>query len=59
MHLRSRTPCGILQEMYDILLLPYNAVRFLVHEAAMTVDIAPRRLSLAVGKRWRCSRTIP
>lgn len=43
-HLRSRTPCGILQELYG-LLLAYNAVRFLMHEAAVSVDIDPRRLS--------------
>jgi hypothetical protein len=43
-HLRSRTPCGILQEIYG-LLLAYNAVRFLCHEAALSVDIDPRRLS--------------
>ena len=43
-HLRSRTPCGILQEMYGIL-LAYNAVRFLMHEAALSADIEPRRLS--------------
>jgi hypothetical protein len=43
-HLRSRTPCGILQEMYGIL-LAYNAVRFLMHEAALLADIDPQRLS--------------
>jgi hypothetical protein len=43
-HLRSRTPCGILQETYGIL-VAYNAVRFLMHEAALSVDIDPRRLS--------------
>lgn len=43
-HLRSRTPCGVLQEIYGIL-LAYNAVRCLMHEAALTVDIDPRRLS--------------
>jgi hypothetical protein len=43
-HLRSRTPCGILQEVYGIL-LAYNAVRFLMHEAALSVDIDPRALS--------------
>ncbi len=43
-HLRSRTPCGILQETYGIL-IAYNAVRFLMHEAALSVDIDPRRLS--------------
>ena len=43
-HLRSRTPCGILQELYGIL-LAYNAVRLLVHEAALSLDIDSRRLS--------------
>ena len=43
-HLRSRTPRGILQEMYGIL-LAYNAVRCLMHEAALSVDIDPRKLS--------------
>ena len=43
-HLRSRTPCGILQEIYGIL-LAYNAVRSLCHEAALLVDIDPRCLS--------------
>jgi hypothetical protein len=43
-HLRSRTPCGVLQELYGIL-VAYNAVRFLMYEAALSVDIDPRRLS--------------
>jgi hypothetical protein len=43
-HLRSRTPCGIVQEVYGIL-LAYNAVRCLMHEAALSVDVDPRRLS--------------
>jgi hypothetical protein len=43
-HPRSRTPCGVLQELYGIL-LAYNAVRFLMHEAALCVDLDPRRLS--------------
>jgi hypothetical protein len=43
-HLRSRTPCGILQEIYGIL-VAYNAIRFLMHEAALSVDLDPRRLS--------------
>ena len=43
-HLRSRTPCGILQEIYGIL-IAYHAVRFLMHEAALSVDIDPRQLS--------------
>jgi len=42
--LRSRTPCGILQEIYGIL-LAFNAVRSLMHEAALSVDIDPRSLS--------------
>jgi hypothetical protein len=43
-HLRSRTPCGILQEIYGIL-LAYNAVRYFMHEAALSGDIDPQRLS--------------
>lgn len=43
-HLRSRTPCGVLQEIYGIL-LAYNAVRYLMHEAALSADIDPRKLS--------------
>ena len=42
--LRSRTPCGVLQEIYGIL-LAYNGVRYLMHEAALAEDIDPRRLS--------------
>lgn len=42
--LRSRTPCGIVQELYGIL-LAYNAVRYLMHEAALSVNVDPRRLS--------------
>ena len=42
--LRSRTPCGILQEIYGIF-LAYNAVRFFMHQAALSVDLDPRRLS--------------
>jgi hypothetical protein len=43
-HLRSRTPCGVLQELYGIL-LAYNGVRCSMHEAALSVDIDPRKLS--------------
>lgn len=43
-NLRSRTPNNILQELYGIL-IAYNAVRFFMHEAAISVDIDPRRLS--------------
>jgi hypothetical protein len=43
-HLRSRTPCGVLQELYGIL-LAYNSVRCSMHEAALSADIDPRNLS--------------
>ena len=43
-HLRSRTPCGVLQELYGIL-LAYDAVRYFMHVAALSVDLDPRRLS--------------
>ena len=43
-HLRSRTPCGVLQELYGIL-LAYNAVRYFMHEAALSLDLDPQRLS--------------
>ena len=42
--LRSRTPGGVRQEIYGIL-LAYNAVRGLMHEAALAEQIDPRRLS--------------
>ena len=41
---RSRTPCGVVQEFYGIL-LAHNAVRALMLQAALTVDIDPRTLS--------------
>jgi hypothetical protein len=42
--LRSRTPGGVRQEIYGVL-LAYNAVRGLMHEAALPEQIDPRRLS--------------
>ncbi|MDQ5853372.1 MAG: IS4 family transposase [Chloroflexota bacterium] len=42
--LRSRTPAGVIQELYGVLLAHY-AVRVLMHEAALTVDEDPDRLS--------------
>lgn len=42
--LRSRTPCGVVQELHGIL-LAHNAVRALMHESALVVDIDPRQLS--------------
>ena len=41
--LRSRTPCGVIQEIYGVL-LAHNAVRALMHEAALRVDVDPRTL---------------
>jgi hypothetical protein len=42
--LRSRTPCGIVQEIYGVL-LAHNAIRALMHEAALMIDVDPRKLS--------------
>lgn len=42
--LRSRTPVGVIQELYGLLLAHY-AVRVLMHEAALATDIDPDRLS--------------
>jgi hypothetical protein len=42
--LRSRTPVGVIQELYGLLLAHY-AVRVLMHEAALQADIDPDRLS--------------
>ena len=42
--LRSRTPVGVLQELYGLLLAHY-AVRVLMHQAALVADIDPDRLS--------------
>ena len=42
--LRSRTPVGVVQEFYG-LLIAYNAVRQLMHEAARSVNIEPDQLS--------------
>ena len=41
---RSRTPLGVLQEFYGLLLAHY-AVRSIMHEAALQADVAPDRLS--------------
>jgi Transposase DDE domain len=42
--LRSRTPVGVIQEVYGLLLAHY-AVRTLMHEAALAADCDPDRLS--------------
>lgn len=46
--LRSRTPAGVLQEMYGLLLAHY-AIRFLMHQAALQADLDPDRLSFTVA----------
>jgi hypothetical protein len=42
--LRSQTPVGVVQEMYGVL-LAHNAIRALMHEAAVSIDVDPRTLS--------------
>jgi hypothetical protein len=42
--LRSKTPRGIVQEIYGVL-LAHNAIRGLMHEAALMVDVDARTLS--------------
>ena len=52
--LRSQTPAGVVQEIYGLLLAHY-LVRVLMHEAAATQDLDPRRLSFtATLKMLRC-----
>jgi hypothetical protein len=46
--LRSRTPAGVLQELYGLLLAHY-AIRFLMHQAALQADLDPDRLSFSVA----------
>jgi len=56
-NLRSRTPCGVVQELYGIL-IAYNAVRFLMHAAALSVEVDPRQLSFIHAVRV-IQETIP
>lgn len=42
--LRSKTPTGVLQELYGLLLMHY-ILRALMHEAALAADVDPRRVS--------------
>jgi len=42
--LRSRTPSGVVQEMYGVL-VAHNAVRAVMYEAARSIDVDPRSLS--------------
>ena len=52
--LRSQTPAGVVQEVYALLLAHY-LVRVLMHEAAATQRIDPRRMSFtATLKILRC-----
>jgi hypothetical protein len=48
--LRSRTPLGVLQELYGLLLAHY-AIRAVMHEAALVADVAPDRLSFVHAVR--------
>lgn len=48
--LRSRTPRGVIQELYGLMLAHY-AVRFLMHEAALQADEDPDRLSFTHALR--------
>jgi hypothetical protein len=47
---RSRTPLGVLQEFYGLLIAHY-LVRSIMHEAALTADVAPDRLSFVNSVR--------
>jgi len=48
--LRSRTPAGVVQEYYGVL-IAHNLVRMLMHEAALSIDIDPRQLSFISAVR--------
>ena len=48
--LRSKTPAGVVQEVYGVL-LAHNAVRRVMHEAALRADIDPRDLSFTHALR--------
>lgn len=48
--LRSRTPVGVIQELYGLLIAHYM-IRFLMHEAAVQVDLDPDRLSFVRALR--------
>lgn len=48
--LRSRTPRGVVQEVYAVL-LAHNAVRALMHEAAVGLEVQPRQLSFVHALR--------
>jgi hypothetical protein len=48
--LRSRTPCGVVQELYAVL-ASHNAIRSLMHESALSIDVDPRTLSFVHAVR--------
>jgi Insertion element 4 transposase N-terminal/Transposase DDE domain len=48
--LRSRKPVGVIQEVYGLLLAHY-AIRSLMHQAALSVDVDPDRLSFVHALR--------
>ena len=48
--LRSRTPVGVLQELYGLLLAHY-AIRAVMHDAAIRTQVAPDRLSFVNAVR--------
>ena len=43
-HLRSKTPAGVIQEVYGVL-LAFNAIRYHMYKAAAEVGMDPRRIS--------------
>jgi hypothetical protein len=47
---RSRTPLGVLQEFYGLLIAHY-LIRSIMHEAALKADVAPDRLSFVNSVR--------
>ncbi len=55
--LRSRTPTGVLQELYGLLLAHY-AIRAVMHEAAVQAEVAPDRLSFVKAVRLLRSAVI-
>jgi hypothetical protein len=53
--LRSRTPLGVLQELYGLVLAHY-AIRAVMHAAALRAGCDPDRLSFTKTLRlWRCA----
>jgi hypothetical protein len=55
--LRSQRPVGVIQEVYALLLAHY-ALRAVMHDAAQTVALDPRRLSFVHAVRL-CSAALP